>query len=158
MQVALLQDVQPVAYATKAFTISQHNQPQIEKEAFAIKYGCQKLHQYVQWKKLTILSDHKPLEIIFRRPIHGAPSRLHRILFDVLQYSPLISVYTKGMEIPLADVLSRNIEDKTVNHFYFPDFPINCVGAHSLAVWIFPFDYFPLALSKGYDFTLVIHK
>lgn len=104
---ALLQGGQPIAYATKALTESQVNWPQIEKEAFAIRFGCQKFHEYIYGKKLTIESDHKPLESIFTKPLQSAPARLQRIIFDVLQYAPRV-IYRKGKNIPLADILSRD--------------------------------------------------
>lgn len=104
---ALLQKGRPIAYATKSLTKSQQLYPQIEKEALAIKIGCEKFHEYIYGQRLLIETDHKPLETIFKKSIHSAPPRLQRILFDVLQYSPTI-VYKKGTEMFLADTLSRN--------------------------------------------------
>lgn len=52
-------------------------------------------------------SDHKPLETIFKKPLHCAPLRLQKILWDVLQYSPKVK-YVKGTELPIADALSRD--------------------------------------------------
>lgn len=103
----LLQNNQPIAYASTALTKAQQNYPQIEKEATAIKYGCKKFHEYVYGKQLTIETDHKPLEIIFKKPIHTAPPRLQRILFDVTQYAPDVH-YKKGAELYVADTLSRD--------------------------------------------------
>ncbi|KAK7584247.1 hypothetical protein V9T40_008790 [Parthenolecanium corni] len=103
----LLQDRQPVAYATKALTDSQTYLPQIEKEALAVRFACEKFHQYIFGKELIIETDHKPLESIFRKPIFMAPPRLKRILLDVLQYNPSV-IYKKGKEIPLPDMLSRD--------------------------------------------------
>lgn len=103
----LLQNNQPIAYASAALTKAQQNYPQIEKEATAIKYGCKKFHEYVYGKHLTIETDHKPLEIIFKKPLHTAPPRLQRILFDVTQYSPDVH-YKKGAELYVADTLSRD--------------------------------------------------
>lgn len=84
----LLQENQPVAYATKAFTKTQQNYPQIEKEAMAIKFACKKFHEYIYGKQLEIETDHKPLETIFKKPMQNAPLRLQKILWDVLQYLP----------------------------------------------------------------------
>ena len=43
----LIQEEQPVAYASRALTKCQMNYAQIEKEALAILFGCTKFHQYV---------------------------------------------------------------------------------------------------------------
>lgn len=107
MGACLMQDDQPVAYATRAFTSAQQKQPQIVKEALAIRFACTKFHEYVYGKKIIVESDHKPLETIFKNPLHNAPLRLQRILWDVLQYSPNVC-YVKGTKIPIADTLSRD--------------------------------------------------
>uniref|UniRef100_A0A1Y1K3D2 RNA-directed DNA polymerase n=1 Tax=Photinus pyralis TaxID=7054 RepID=A0A1Y1K3D2_PHOPY len=69
----LMQEDQPIAYGTSALTPTQQNYPLIEKEALAVKYACKKFHEYVYGKELTIETDHKPLESIFRKPIQNAP-------------------------------------------------------------------------------------
>lgn len=54
----LLQENQPIAYATKALSPAQQNYPQIEKEAIAIKFACGKFHEYVYGKDLEVESYH----------------------------------------------------------------------------------------------------
>lgn len=103
----LLQEGRPIAYASRALSEAQQRYPQIEKEAFAIRFGCQKFHEYVFGKDLVVETDHKPLEAIAKKPLHLAPPRLQRILFDVMTYSPKI-VYKRGNEIPIPDALSRD--------------------------------------------------
>ena len=43
----LLQDGKPVAYASKALTPTQQAYAQIEKEALALVFGCEKFHHYL---------------------------------------------------------------------------------------------------------------
>ncbi|XP_062542342.1 uncharacterized protein K02A2.6-like [Armigeres subalbatus] len=108
MGAVLLQRGKPVAYASKSLSPAERNYPQIEKEAAAIRFACQKFHQYIYGKDLTIESDHKPLESIFRKPLDRAPPRLKRIRLDVEQYSPKV-VYVRGRDIPIPDILSRDV-------------------------------------------------
>lgn len=110
----LMQDDQPVAYATRALTPSQQNYPQIEKEAMAIQFACKRFHEYVYGKQIDVETDHKPLETIFKKPLQGAPLRLQRILWDVIQYSPRVT-YKKGTQIPIADTLSRDCNPVEAN-------------------------------------------
>jgi hypothetical protein len=44
---ALVQNGQPIAYASRALTKTQQNYAQIEKETLAIAFGCTKFHQDV---------------------------------------------------------------------------------------------------------------
>jgi hypothetical protein len=109
MSAVLMQDGLPVAYAAKAFTETQQNYPQIEKEASAVRFGCTKFHEYIYGKNLEIETDHKPLVNIFKKHLEDAPARLRRIMLDVLTYKPNL-VYKKGSELFLADTFSRDCD------------------------------------------------
>lgn len=82
----ILQQGRPIAYALRALTKSQRNYAQIEKEALAVVFGCQKFHQYVYGRTVTVESDHNPLESIFRKPLLSAPLCLQRLLLAVHEY------------------------------------------------------------------------
>ena len=78
---ALLQNGQPVAYASRALTDAETRYAQIEKELLAIVFACERFEQYVYARDLIqVESDHKPLEAIFCKPLHSAPKRLQRML------------------------------------------------------------------------------
>ena len=47
----------PIAFASRS---------QLEKEGLAIVFGVKKFHQYIFGRRFTILSDHKPLQHIFK--------------------------------------------------------------------------------------------
>ena len=84
----LLQDEQPVAYASRALTQAERNYAQIEKEALAIVFACERYDQYLHGREeITVQSDHKPLIPIFRKPIHKAPKRLQRMLLHLQKYN-----------------------------------------------------------------------
>lgn len=83
---ALVQDEQPIVYASRALTKSQQNYAQIEKEALAISFGCEKFHQYIFGRSVTVESDHKPLQSIFKKSLHQAPARLQRLLLSLQKY------------------------------------------------------------------------
>ena len=73
----LLQDGLPMVYASRALTASERNYAQIEKELLTIVFACEKFGQYVYGReKVHVQSDHKPLEVIFRKPLVTAPRRL----------------------------------------------------------------------------------
>ena len=103
----LLQDELPIAYASKAFTTTQKNWAQIEKELAAIVFGCRKFHNYIFGQTVTVQTDHRPLEAIFKKPLYTAPMRLQKMLLQLQKYS-LNVVYVKGKNLHVADALSRN--------------------------------------------------
>lgn len=103
----LLQDGQPVAFASRTLSHTERNYAQIEKECLAIVFGCQRFDHYLARKdKIMVESDHKPLQAIFKKPIHSAPCRLQRMLLRLLRYNLDVS-YKKGSQMFLADHLSR---------------------------------------------------
>ena len=104
---ALIQLGQPVAFASHALTPAETRYAQIEKELLAIVYACEKFDVYVYGRtEVTIQSDHKPLECIFKKPLNTAPMRLQHMLLRLQRYN-LRAVYTKGTEMFLADTLSQ---------------------------------------------------
>ena len=101
-----MQDDQPIAYASRALTDPETRYAQIEKELLAVVYGLEKFHTYTYGRQVTVESDHKPLEVIVKKPLHLAPKRLQRMLLRVQAYSINLG-YRKGSTMYLADALSR---------------------------------------------------
>nr|XP_039256275.1 uncharacterized protein LOC120332995 [Styela clava] len=103
----LIQNGRPVAYASKSLTKCQQNFAQIEKEMYAIVFGCERFHDYLFGQvHITVQSDHKPLETILKKPLHCAPMRLQRMILRIQSY-PLDVKYKAGKELYIADALSR---------------------------------------------------
>jgi len=103
---ALMQNEQPVAYASRALSPTERNYAQIEKELLAILFGVTRFNQYTYGRKFLVESDHKPLEAIQNKPLIAAPKRLQRMLLGLQRYNYEI-VYKKGSQMYLADTLSR---------------------------------------------------
>lgn len=87
LRATILQQGRPIAYASRALTSSRRNYTQIEKETLTVVFGCQKFHQYSYGRTVTVESDHKPVESIFRKPLLAAPMRLQRLLLAVQKYN-----------------------------------------------------------------------
>ncbi len=121
-----LQDGQPVAYASRALTDCQKRYAQIEKELLAIVFGCDKFHDYIYGRTVTVETDHKPLESIFKKPLHQSPLRLQRMLLKLQRYS-LKVVYKKGAELYVADQLSRAYIPEVPNDHLEEELEVNIV-------------------------------
>ena len=73
---ALLQEGQPIAFASRALTDTEIMYAQIEKEMLAIVFAAEKFDQCTFGHSVTVQSDHKPLESIPKKPLFSAPERL----------------------------------------------------------------------------------
>ena len=111
---SLLQDGNPIAYASRALTSTETNYAQIEKELLAIVFGVERFHQYTYGRKVVVDSDHKPLETIFGKPLATAPRRLQKMFMRLQRYDLDIH-YKKGSEMYLADTLSRHFSGDEVH-------------------------------------------
>ena len=75
---AMLQNGQPVAYASRALT---PRYTQIEKEMLAIVFACDHLEAYIYGRQeINIETDHQPLEMIVKKLLNSAPKCLQRML------------------------------------------------------------------------------
>ena len=103
----LLQNGQPIAFASRTLSQVEQRYAQIEKECLAIVFGCSKFSQYItRREKITVETDHKPLQPIFKKSLLAAPSRLQRMLLRLQRYN-LDVTYKPGSQMYVADHLSR---------------------------------------------------
>ena len=82
----LMQEGKPIAFASKSLTPSEINYAQIEKEMFAILFGCRRFHQYIYGHEVKVETDHKPLVSIMEKTLLAAPPRLQRIILQLHRY------------------------------------------------------------------------
>ena len=102
----IMQEGRPVAFSSRALPNTEKNYAQIENELLSIVHGCTRFDQHVYGREVTLQTDHKPLENIFRKPLLSAPKRLQRMLLQLQKYNLKI-VYKPGKELFIADTLSR---------------------------------------------------
>ena len=79
----LLQNDRPVAYASRALTDTETRYATIEKEMLAVVFSFEHFHQYTFGRHTVVISDHKPLEMIARKPLSKAPKRLQGMLLTL---------------------------------------------------------------------------
>ena len=103
---ALLQDHGAIEYASKTLSDTESRYSNIEREMLAVLFGLERFHYYAFGRPVTVESDHKPLESIFKKHLNKASPRLSRMLLRIQKYNVTIK-YIPGKEITLADALSR---------------------------------------------------
>ena len=104
----LMQDNQPVQYASRALTQTERNYAQIEKEMLAIVFGLERFERFVYGQHCLVESDHKPLEAIHKKSLLSAPKRIQRMLLRTQKFEYTVQ-YKKGTEMYIADTLSRGV-------------------------------------------------
>ena len=99
----------PIAYASRTLGPAEKWYSQLDKEGLAIIFGVKRFHQYIAGCHFTILSDHKPLQHLFRET-SGIPTlasaRVQRWALTLGVYNYSIQCKT-GSEHANADVFSR---------------------------------------------------
>ncbi|XP_014668899.1 PREDICTED: uncharacterized protein K02A2.6-like [Priapulus caudatus] len=102
----LLQGGKPVAFASKSLSPAESNYSNIEREMLALVFGINRFHTYLFGKEFVVETDHKPLEMIWKKPLKSAPPRLQRLLIKIQGYKCDIR-YKPGKHMVLSDTLSR---------------------------------------------------
>ncbi len=102
----LIQNNKPIAFASKSLSEAQSHYSNIERETLALVYGIRRFHTYLFGREFTVESDHKPLEMITKKPLSSAPPRLKRLLVKLQGYTFNVR-YKPGKEMVLSDTLSR---------------------------------------------------
>ena len=54
-----------IAYESGGLTGVERRYSQTEREASGLAWGCERFHMYLYGIEFTLLTDHKPLEIIY---------------------------------------------------------------------------------------------
>lgn len=97
-------EIKPIAYASRTLTSVETRYSQTEREALAVVWGCERFHLYLYGTIFDLLTDHKPLEVIYS-PTSKPPARIERWGLRLQPYTFRIK-YSPGSTNP-ADVLSR---------------------------------------------------
>ena len=99
----------PLMYISRALTPTEQNYAQIEKEALAMTWACEKFHCYLfgSEEPFLIETDHKPLITIMNvQSTEECPPRLMRMKLRLFRYCFRV-VYVQGKKLVIADTLSR---------------------------------------------------
>ena len=102
----MIQEEQPIAYASRSMTEAETRYAQIEKELLSVLFALERFNAYTYGVKVLVENDHKPLEIILKKSLHDAPLRLQRMLLRLQKYD-FTYKHKPGKDLVVADTLSR---------------------------------------------------
>ena len=74
----LTQEGRVISYGSRALNGVETRYSRTECEALAVIWGCEHFHLYLFEQVYTIISDHKPMEMIFNNPNSKPPARIKR--------------------------------------------------------------------------------
>ena len=98
-------DEKPLYYLSHKLSRSQCKWSVVEKEAFAIHFGLQKLDYYLHNAQFVIRTDHKPLKFLLESPMRN--KKIHLWALSMSGYNCSIE-YIAGPTNTCADLLSRH--------------------------------------------------
>lgn len=100
---------QPVAFVSRSLTEAEQNYSQIDREALAIVFACDRLYHYLYGRHFSLITDNKALTRIFHRKTALPKMTSARLL----RYASFLSgfnysvVFRKGIDNNNVDCLSR---------------------------------------------------
>ena len=97
----------PVLYASRAMTETERRYAQIEKEALAVTWACEKFANYIVGKGILNETDHKPLiPILNNKDLDTLPPRVVRFRLRIARFD-YVAKYLPGKLLYTVDALSR---------------------------------------------------
>ena len=110
--VILQRNGKPIAYASLSMTENEIRYAQIEKEALATTWACERFSTYILGK---IETDHKPLvPLLGAKELNNLPPRILRFRLRLARFDYSIS-HVPGKMLHTADALSRAPSMNSVN-------------------------------------------
>lgn len=99
-----------ICYANRSLTDVERRYAQTEKEALALIWAVERFHYYLFGREFELITDHKPLEVIFG-PKSKPCARIERWVLRLQSYKYKV-IYKPG-KTNIADPLSRLLQETT---------------------------------------------
>ena len=110
----VLQEEEPdtwkrVSFISRSMTTTEAKYAQIEKEALAVTWTCERSSNYITGKPITIDTDHKPLV-----PLHTTHTWLQCYKMRLMKFNIKDVRHIPGKRHYTANTLSRKIPKETI--------------------------------------------
>ena len=100
-------ELKPISYLSRSLTPTEQRYAQIEKEALAFTWACERFEDFLLGMDFHIHTDHKPLVPLFScKNLDELPIRVQRFRLRMMRYRFTIS-HVPGTSLKVADALSR---------------------------------------------------
>ena len=129
----LLQNRQPVIYASQTLIETEQQYSNIERELLGVVFALERLNHYTYGFTITVQSDYEALMSIWKKTVAVASPRLQRLLLRPSKYDIEIE-YLQGKENVIADALSRVCPLPPMQQYYeLETIPIHIISKTVLA-------------------------
>ena len=99
----------PIVYASRSLSSAETRYAQIEKEALASTWACERFSNYILGKQVVLETDHKPLvPLLSSKSLDDLPPRILRFRLRLSRFDYVIT-FVPGKQLHTADVLSRTV-------------------------------------------------
>lgn len=115
-----------ICYANRSLTDVEKRYAQTEKEALALVWAVERFHYYLFGREFELITDHKPLEVIFG-PKSKPCARIERWVLRLQSYKYVV-IYKPGKS-NIADPLSRLIQETSTK-------PVTKSKSNEYVAWI----------------------
>ncbi len=97
----------PVAYASRSMTPTEQRYAQVEKEALAAAWACERFSCFILGRPFELETDHKPLvSLLGGKALDDLPPRIQRFRMRLMRYNYTVN-HVPGKSLWTADTLSR---------------------------------------------------
>ena len=113
----------PVCYASRSLTPCEQRYSQTEKEALSLVWACEKFHVYLYGRRFELVTDHKPLEVIYG-PRSRPSARIERWVLRMQPYDFQV-VHVQGhknIADPLSRLVKQSIKGATTEDYEYVQF------------------------------------
>ena len=128
----LIQKGKVICYASRALTKTEQNYQNLEREALGNIWGMEKFHYFLYGKEFTLETNQKPLVSIYKKHMIDISPRVQRLIVRSFPYLPFKVVYKNGIDIPVADALSRVTPMDPEDNIKLPIIAINMITTRIL--------------------------
>ena len=95
-----------ITYVSRLLTDVERRYSQVEKEALAVVWACERLYLYLVGRKFRLVTDNRAVELIFRNPKSNPPLRIKRWVLRLMDYD--FTIIHRPGRYNIADFLSRH--------------------------------------------------
>ena len=93
-------------YVSRTLTPAEERYSNIERELLGVVFAMERPHNYVFGEPVRVQTDHKPLEMIWKKSIATASPRLQRLLLRLARYEIQVE-FICGKDNSIADALYK---------------------------------------------------